>query len=116
MNHIAREIRENVDNRGKIWELKKRLEKKVESPYFITNTQGIKLENRSDIEEEYTKYYEKLLKARKPDDESESIIEEKINKKFQETIRKANQTESITDEMFEKAIAKMENKRANDRL
>ena len=38
MNHIAREIRENVDNRGKIWELKKRLEKKVESPYFITNT------------------------------------------------------------------------------
>ena len=74
------------------------------------------MENRPDIEEEYTKYYKKLLKARKPDNESERIIEEKVNKKYQEIIRKANQAESITDEMFKKAIAKMENKRASDRL
>ena len=63
------------------------------------------MENRPDIEEEYTKYYKKLLKARKPDNESERIIEEKVNKKYQEIIRKANQAESITDEMFKKAIA-----------
>ena len=40
----------------------------------------------------------------------------KVNKKFQELIRKANQIESITDEMVKKAIAKLKNKRASDRL
>ena len=29
INHIAEEIRENIYNGGKIWELKKKLEKKV---------------------------------------------------------------------------------------
>ena len=28
INHIAQEIRENVDNGGKIWEVKRRLQKK----------------------------------------------------------------------------------------
>ena len=46
---IAQEIRENVDNGGKIWEVKRRLEKKVQAPYSITNAEGIKLQNRLDI-------------------------------------------------------------------
>ena len=46
----------------------------------MTNTRGIKLENRSKIQEEYTK--KKLLKTREPDNESERIIEEVVNKKF----------------------------------
>ena len=33
-----------------------------QTPYPITNTDRIKLENRSDIREEYTKFYKKLLK------------------------------------------------------
>ena len=53
INLTAQEIRENVDNGGKIWEVKRRLEKKVETPYSITNTGGIKLENKLDIQEEY---------------------------------------------------------------
>ena len=116
INHIAQEIRENVDNGGKIWEVKRRLEKKVQTPYSITNAEGIKLQNRLDIQEEYKKYYKKLLKTREPDNESERIIEEEVNKKFQELIRKTNQIESITDEMVKKAIAKLKNKRASDRL
>ena len=44
------------------------------------------MENRLDIQEEYTKYYKKLLKTREPDHESERIIEE-VNKKFQEIIK-----------------------------
>ena len=104
INRIAQEIKENVNNGGKIWELKRRLEKKVQTPYSITNTERIKLENRTDIQEEYAKYYKTLLKTRKPDNESERIIEEKVNKKFQEIIRKTNQIESITDEMVKKAI------------
>ena len=74
------------------------------------------MENKLDIQEEYKKYYKKLLKTREPDNESERIIEEEVNKKFQELIRKTNQIESITDEMVKKAIAKLKNKRASDRL
>ena len=116
INRIAQEIRENVDNGGKIWEVKRRLEKKVQTPYSITNAEGIKLQNRLDIHEEYKKYYKKLLKTREPDNESERITEEEVNKKFQELIRKKSQIESTTDEMVEKAIAKLKNKRASDRL
>ena len=72
------------------------------------------MDNRSDIQEEYTKYYKTLLKTREPDNESERIIEEEV--KFQEIIRKTNQIESITGEIVEKAIAKLKNKRASDRL
>ena len=86
INHIAQEIRQNIDNGGKIWKVKRRLEKKVQTWYSITNTSDIKLENRLDIQEEYTKYYKKLLKTREPDHESERIIEE-VNKKFQEIIK-----------------------------
>ena len=116
INRIAQQIRENVNNRGNIWEVKRRLEKKVQTPYSIANTKGIKLDNRSDIQEEYTKYYKTLLKTREPDNESERIIEEEVNKNFQEIIRKTNQTDSIPNEMVKKAIAKLKNKRASDRL
>ena len=44
------------------------------------------------------------------------MIEEEINKKFQEITRKTNQIEIIIDEMVKKAIAKLKNKRASDRL
>ena len=33
------------------------------TPYSITNTEGIKSGIRSDIQEEYTKYYKTLLKT-----------------------------------------------------
>ena len=35
-------------------------------PNTETNTEGIKLDNRSDIQEQYTKYYKTLLKTREP--------------------------------------------------
>ena len=74
------------------------------------------MDNKSGIQEEYTKYYKTLLNTREPHNESERIIEEEVNKKFQEIIRKTNQIESITNEMVKKAIAKLKNKRASDRL
>ena len=83
-------MKENIANGGKIWELNRKLEKKVQIPYFTTNTEGIILENRSDIQEEYTKYFKTLLKTREPDNESERIIEKKVNKKFQEIISQAD--------------------------
>ena len=55
-NRIAQEIRENVDNGGKIWEVKRRLQKKVQTSYSIANVEGTKLEKRLDLQEEYKKY------------------------------------------------------------
>ena len=82
INRIAQERRENVDNGGKIWGLKRKLEKKVQTPCSTTNTEEIKLENRSDMQEVYTKYYKKILKTREPDNENERIIKEEVNKSF----------------------------------
>ena len=64
--------------------------KKKKTPYAITNTEGIKLENKLDIQEEYRKYYKKLLKTREPDNESERIIEDEVNE-FQAIVRQTNQ-------------------------
>ena len=47
-------------------DVKRKIEQKFQTPYSITNIVGIKLENRSDIQEEYTKYYITLLKTREP--------------------------------------------------
>ena len=82
INRITQQIRENVNNGGKIWEVKKRLENKVQTPYSITNTEGIKLDNRSDIQEAYAKYYKTLIKTREPDNKSERITEEQLIKTF----------------------------------
>ena len=114
INGMAEEI-ENVEDRDKIWEFKSKLEKMVQTPYSKTDTTGIKLENRSDIQVEYTKYYKALLKTREPGNECESIIEEEVNKTFQKVI-KTNQVESISDKMFKKAIAKVKNKRGSGSL
>ena len=104
INRIEQKIIENVYIGGKILEIKRKLIKKVQTPYSITNTEGNKLENRSDIQEEYSKHYKILLKSREPDNECERIIEEQVNKKFQEIIRKTNQIESITDKMVKKKL------------
>ena len=48
------------------------------------------MENKLDIQEEYRKYYKKLLKTREPDNESERIIEDEVNE-FQEIVRQTNQ-------------------------
>ena len=55
INRIEQEI-ENLDNGGKIWEVKRRPEKKVQTPYSITIAEGIRLENKLDIQEEYKNY------------------------------------------------------------
>ena len=112
INHMAQKIRRNVDNGGKIWELERKLEKKVQTPYSLTNTKKIKLQNGSDIQEEYSKYYKTPLRTREPHNECERIIEEEVSKNFQEIIRKTNQIESITDEMVKKAITKLRNRTA----
>ena len=39
-------------------------EKKDETPHFIINSEGRKIENREEILKEYQKYYERLVQTR----------------------------------------------------
>ena len=45
------------------------------------------MQNRLDMQEEYTKYIRTLVKTREPDNKCERIINEEVNKKFQEIIK-----------------------------
>ena len=116
INHIAEEIRANVDNGGKIWEVKRKLKRRMNEPYCINNAEGVKLEDRTDILEEYKNYYSQLLKTREADDEFERLIEKEVEQKFQKLIANTVQTEKITEKMIKAAINKLKNNKASDRL
>lgn len=45
------------------------------------------MQNRLDMQEEYTKYIRTLVKTREPDNKCERIINEEVNKKFQEILK-----------------------------
>ena len=112
---IAESIKNNIDNGGKIWEVKRKFKKRDQTPHFITNSEGQKLEEKDDIVTEYGKYYKQLLQIRQPDNKEEEEIEQMVNKKFQEIITKPNkERETITTTDIEKAIRGMKNKKAGD--
>ena len=49
ISKVAESIKNNVDNGGKIWEVKRKLKKKEQNPHQILNSQGQKLENKDEI-------------------------------------------------------------------
>ena len=51
----------NIDNGKKIWEVKRKVKVKDETPHFIINSERRKIENKEEILEEYQNYYESLL-------------------------------------------------------
>ena len=62
ISKVAESIKNNVDNEGKIWEVKRKLKKKEQNPHQILNSQGQKIENKDEILKEYARYYKELLK------------------------------------------------------
>ena len=73
----------NIDNGRKIWEVKRKVKVKDETPHFIINSERRKIENKEEILEEYQNYYESLLQTRPPENLQEEIIELELNTKFQ---------------------------------
>ena len=61
---VAQQIKSNVDNGGKIWEVKRKVQRKYQAPHTIKDEKNNRIESSSQILEEYKKYYENLLKAR----------------------------------------------------
>ena len=53
IKQIAESISNNIDNGRKIWEVKRRVKRKDETPHFIINSEGRKTENSEEILKEY---------------------------------------------------------------
>ena len=116
ISKVAELIKNNVDNGGKIWEVKRKLKKKEQNPHQILNSQGQKLENRDEILKEYARYYKELLKVRPAENMEEEEIEQIVDKKFQEIIAEGKiDREIITKTEIRKAIKGMKNKKAGDK-
>ena len=74
IKRIAESISNNIDHGKKIWEVKWKLKGKGETPHFIINSEGRKIESSEEIWKEYQKYYEGLPQIRPP----ENLQKEKI--------------------------------------
>ena len=114
---VAQQIKSNVDNGGKIWEVKRKVQRKNQTPHTTKDEKNNRIESSSQILEEYKKYYENLLKTRQSETTEETQIDCKVEKKFQQiTNRQEDKKEIITEIIIRKAIRRMKNKKAADRL
>ena len=114
---VAQQIKSNVDNGGKIWEVKRKVQRKNQTPHTTKDEKNNRIESSSQILEEYKKYYENLLKPRQSERAEETQIQFKIEKEFQQiTNRQGDKKERITEIIIRKAIRRMKNKKAADRL
>ena len=60
---VAQQIKSNVDNGGKIWEIKRKVQRKNQTPHTIKDEKN-RIESSLRILEQSKKLYENLLKTR----------------------------------------------------
>ena len=114
---VAQQIKLNGGNGGKIREIKQKVQRKNQTPHTIKDEKNNTIEFLSQILEEYKKYYENLLKTRQSKTAEETQIQCKVEKEFQQIPnRRGNKKERITEIIIRKAVRRMKNKKAADRL
>ena len=114
---VAQQIKSTVDDGGKIWKIKRKVQGKNQAPYTIKDEKKNRIECSSQTLEEHKKYYENLLKTRQSETAEETQIQCKVEKEFQQiTNRQRDRKERITDIIIRKAIRRMKNKKIADRL
>ena len=93
------------------------MKRKDETPEFIINSKGRKIENSEEILKEYKKCYERLLQTRPPENLQEEKIEQDVNIKFQKIVDDEHNVErkKITQLEVKKAILKMKSNKSGDR-
>ena len=100
----------------KYGKLHKKFREKIKH-LIISKMKNNRIQCASQILEEYKKYYENLLKARQSETAEETQIQFKVEKEFQQiTNRQEDKKERITEIIITKAIRRMKNKKAADRL
>ena len=87
------------------------MKRKDETPHFIINSEGRKIENSEEILKEYQTYYESLLQTRPPENVQKEKIEEDVSIKFQKIPDDEHNVEkkTITQLEVKKAILKIKN-------
>ena len=114
---VAQQIKSTVDDGGKIWKIKRKVQGKNQTPYTIKDEKNNRIECSSQTLEEHKKYYENPLKTRQSERAEETQIQCKVEKEFQQiTNRQTDRKERITEIIIRKAIRRMKNKKAADRL
>ena len=81
---VAQQIKSNVDNGGKIWEIKRKVQRKNQTPHTIKDEKNNRIEYSTQILEEYKKYYKNLLKTRQSETAEETQIQCKVEREFQQ--------------------------------
>ena len=114
---VAQQIKSNVDNGAKIWGVKRKVQRKNQTPRTIKDEKNNRIESSSQILEEYRKYYENLLKTRQSETAEETQIQFKVEKELQQiTNKQGDKEEGSTETIIRKVIRKMKNKKAADML
>ena len=75
----------------------------------IKDSKGKILQDSEEIVKEYEEYYKQLLTARKPENTTVTIAEERVKKEFESIMKQKNdrRREKITIAMVKKAISTM---------
>ena len=95
---VAQQIKSNVDSGGKIQEIKRKVQRKNQTPHTIKDEKNNKIKCSSQILEEYKKYYENLLKTRQSETAEETQTQCKAEKEFQQiTNRQRDKKERTTE-------------------
>ena len=113
---VAQQIKSNVDNGGKIWEIKQKIQRKNQTCLILPR---IKKQQNQMFITDFRGIQEILLKSteNKTDRAEETQIQCKVEQEFQQiTNRQGGKKERITEIIIRKAIRRMKNKKAADRL
>ena len=81
MNKKLERITNQADPTNELWQLRKRIQSKIETMYPVQDKNGEMISEKSAIQNRYSEYYEELLKNRCPHNEYEmhaNIIEEEF--------------------------------------
>ena len=76
------------------------MKRKDETPHFIINSEGRKIENSEEILKEYQKYYKSLLQTRPPENLQEEKLEQDVNIKFQKIVDDEHNVEMLKEKQY----------------
>ena len=115
---VTQELKQkNRQGAPKIWEVRKRLQRKEQCATTVKTTTGQVIEDKNKILEEYKTHYSTLLNTKEAKKREEKETEQEIDQQFEELMKvaKTKQRSDITEEIVIKAIKTMKNKKAPDR-
>ena len=113
---VAQQINSNAENGGKIWEVKRKAQRKNETLHTIKDEKNNSTECSPQILQE-NKKYENLVKTRQSEITEKTLVKCKVENAFQQITNKHEaKKERITETVIRKAIKGMDNEKAASRL